>query len=124
MFGANFDEGRGNISMGVEVYNREPVLEVDREAFTDRYSDPNAAGYFGFLQGTSHYNCLFNCPSPANVNGVFADRPAGTNVFSPISGNFFRQFNFNADGTSVWNEDSAAGLSSTPVPRPVGLFTP
>ncbi len=103
VFGANFDEGRGNISMGVEVYNREPVLEIDREAFTDRYLDPNAAGYFGFLQGTSHYNCLFNCPTPANVNGVFADRPAGTNVFSPISGNFFRAFNFNADATSVWN---------------------
>ena len=30
-----------------------------------RYNDPNAAGYFAFLQGTSHYNCLFNCPTPA-----------------------------------------------------------
>ena len=112
VFGANFDDGRGNISMGVETYNREAVLEIDREPFTARYSDPNALGYFAFLQGTSHYNCLFNCPPTSTVNGVFADRPAGTNVFSPISGNFFRNFNFNPDATSVWVDNSAAGLSS------------
>ena len=51
-------------------------------------------------------------PAPATVNGVFADRPPGTEVFSPLSGNFFRQFNFNPDARSVWVENSAAGLAS------------
>jgi outer membrane cobalamin receptor len=70
VFGANFDDARGNIAMGVEAYNREAVLEREREAFTDRYADRGAAGTFGFLQGTSHYNCVFNCPTPAAVEGV------------------------------------------------------
>jgi outer membrane cobalamin receptor len=108
VFGANFDDGRGNIAMGVEAYNREVVLEREREAFTDRYFDQNALGTFGFLQGTTHFNCLFNCPTTATVNGVF-DEPA-TNVFSPVSGNVFRQFNFNADATSVFVSNSQAGL--------------
>jgi iron complex outermembrane recepter protein len=111
VFGANFDDGRGNIAMGVEAYNREAVLEIDREAFRDRYADPNAAGTFTFLQGTTHYNCVLNCPTTAAVNGVFADRPPGTNVFSPIAANVQRQFVFNADET-IFVSNSAAGLSS------------
>jgi iron complex outermembrane recepter protein len=105
VFGANFDDGRGNIAMGVEAYNREAALEIDRDIYTDRYADPYAPGTFAFLQGTSHYNCLFNCPDPAAVEGVFGS----PNVFSPISGNFFRQFDFNPDG-SVFVANSTAGL--------------
>src|SRR5690606_19693254 len=64
VFGANFDDGRGNIAIGAETYSREAVLEIDRDIFTDRYLDPYAGGTFGnTLQGTSHYNCLFNCPT-------------------------------------------------------------
>ena len=111
VLGTNFADGRGNLVMGMERYTRGKALEVERDIFTDRYNDPYAAGTFGFLQGTSHYNCLFNCPNPAAVNAVFDKRPAGTNVFSPISGNFFRQFDFNADG-SVFVANSAAGLSN------------
>lgn len=104
VFGSNLADGRGNIAIGVEQYNREAVLEIDRGAYTDRYRDPFAAGTFGFLQGTSHYNCLFNCPSAQAVEGVL-----GTNVFNPLSGNFFRQFDFNADGT-LFVQNSSGGL--------------
>ena len=110
VFGANFDDGRGNIAMGVEAYSREAVLERDRDAFVERYFDQDAAGSFGFLQGTTHFNCVFNCPSTATVNGVFADRAPGTNVFSPTSGNVLRQFVFNADAHSVFVNNSQAGL--------------
>ena len=83
VFGSNFSDGRGNVALGVEHYNREQVNEIDRDAYTDRYADPNAAGTFIFLQGINHYNCLFNCPSAGAINGVFAARPAGTEVFNP-----------------------------------------
>ena len=111
VFGADLSDGRGNVTIGVERYDREAALERNHDIYTDRYNDPYAPGFFGFLQGTSHFNCLFNCPTTDAVNAVFQDRPPGTNVFSPISGNFFRQFNFNDDGT-LWVGNSAAGLSS------------
>lgn len=120
VFGANFDDGRGNIAMGVEAYSREAVLEIDREAYTDRYLDPNAEGTFGFLVGTSHYNQTFGpFPSSAAVNAIFGDRPAGTNVFNPATDFFpaFRQYNFNADAETVWVADSVAGLSNH-IPNP------
>jgi iron complex outermembrane recepter protein len=110
VFGANLDGGRGNVVLGMEAYNREAALEADRSIYRDLYNDPFAPGTFAFLQGTSHYNCLFNCPDPAAVDGVFANRPVGTEVFNPLSGNFFRQFDFNPDGT-VFVANSAAGLS-------------
>ena len=109
VFGANFSDGRGNVALGAEHYNREDVLEIDRDAYTSRYDDPYAAGTFIFLQGVNHYNCLFNCPSQAAIDGVFANRPAGTNVFNP-GAPFFRQFDFNANG-SVFVQNSRAGLS-------------
>ncbi len=61
------------------------------------------------MQGINHYNCLFNCPSTGAINGVFAARPAGTEVFNP-TGPFFRQFDFNSNG-SVFVQNSRAGLS-------------
>jgi iron complex outermembrane receptor protein len=124
VFGANLADGRGNIAIGVEHYDRKAVLEAERDAFTERYLDPYAAGSFIFLQGTNHYNCLFNCPSDAAVNGVFANRPAGSNVFNPLSFPVFRQFDFNADG-SVFVANSAAGLSkyrTNPANYPLQVF--
>src|SRR5688572_21972621 len=93
VLGANLAGARGNVTLGVERYDRDEVLEIDRDFYTDRYLDPLAAGSFIFLQGTTHYNCLTNCPTPAAVQGVFGD-PA-TSVFSQLSFNVFRQFVFN-----------------------------
>lgn len=106
VLGSNIADGRGNISIGVEHYNREAAIEIERDFYQELRADPNAAGTFGFLQGTSHYNCLFNCPSAASTQGVFGS----PNVFSPLSFPFFRQFDFNADGT-VFVQNSAAGLA-------------
>ena len=58
------------------------------------------------------------------MNGVFANRPPGTEVFSPLSGNFFRQFNFNRR----WNVRLESRIArpvypSYPALRRIGLFT-
>lgn len=121
VFGANLEGGRGNVSIGLEYYDREAVLEIDRDAFTARYNDPSAPGYFAFLVGTTGYNCAAspydapgqaNCPSAAGTEGIFADRPAGTEVFNPFLPGIpaFRPYTFNADGT-IFVPNSAAGLS-------------
>jgi outer membrane receptor protein involved in Fe transport len=111
VLGANLSDGRGNIAIGVEHYNREAVLEAERDFYTDRYADPFAAGNFIFLQGTTHYNCLFNCPNYGAVQGVLG-APV-TNLFNAPNpfNNFFRQFDFNADGT-VFTQGSAAGFAN------------
>lgn len=110
VFGMNSDNGKGNIAIGFEHYDRSPALQVNRDIYTKNlHQDPYAAGTFGFLQGTTHYNCLFNCPTATAVNAVF-NPPANASVFSPVSGNFFRQFVFNADG-SLFVSNSATGLA-------------
>ncbi len=108
VFGANLSDGKGNISVGVEHYNRDAVYAANLDAYKDLYNDPLAPGYFLFLQGTTHFNCLFNCPGTGTVNGVFQPQ-AGENVFNPNSGNVFRQFVFNGDGT-VFVPNSQAGI--------------
>jgi iron complex outermembrane recepter protein len=107
--GANLADGRGNVTFGAEYYNREEALEVERDIFTDRYSDPYAAGGL-FLQGTSHYNTGFgNQPNANAVNALFPGRPAGSAVLSPFAA-VLTNYNFNADGT-VWIPGSEAGLT-------------
>jgi outer membrane receptor protein involved in Fe transport len=109
VLGANLADGRGNIALGIERYDRAAVLEVDRDWYADRYRDPFAPGSFTFLQGTTHYNCLFNCPGDAAAEGVLG--APMTSLFNPFSANVFRQFVFNADET-LFVENSAAGLAN------------
>jgi iron complex outermembrane recepter protein len=110
VLGANFSDGRGNVTLGVERYERRAALERERDIFTDRWAHPYVPGSFVFLQGVNAFDCAFNCPDPATVDALFGDRPAGTNVFNPASGNVFRQFNFNSDGT-IFVGGSEGGLS-------------
>ena len=113
ILGANFADGRGNVTVGFEGYKREQALEVDRDIYQDWYSSPETAGFFlTFLQGVNGYACNGpECPNSATVNAVFADRPAGSSVFSPNGpqDGVARGFNFNGDGTSVW-VNSRGGL--------------
>ena len=56
VFGANFADGRGNVTMGVEVYDREPVLEIDRDVYTDRCADPMPPATSVSCRLLNHYN--------------------------------------------------------------------
>ncbi|MCC6202580.1 MAG: TonB-dependent receptor [Gammaproteobacteria bacterium] len=99
VLGTNFADGRGNVTVGAEHYDRKAARERRRDFYTDAWEDPNAAGDFR-LYGISSGFCFSACPNATTVNAVFANRPAGTNVFGP-GPNSQRNFNFNADG-SVW----------------------
>ncbi len=116
VMGSNFADGKGNVTIGMERYSRDAAYEKNHDIYQQKNADPNTAGTFVFLQGVNQYQCVFNCPTLANINGVFNNRPAGTNVFIPSSTgagffqNIFHNFDFNPDGT-VFAEGSAAGLS-------------
>jgi outer membrane receptor protein involved in Fe transport len=116
ILGANIMEGRGNITVGMEYYNRERALNKERDFFTDAWESPEVAGNFlDFLQGVSGYSCGFNCPNANAANALFPNKPAGTTITNPGSyffGNigFLTNFFFNPNGT-VFVNGSRAGLT-------------
>lgn len=111
IFGANFADNRGNATVGVERYERKVALQAERDIYTDYWAADNTPGSFIFLQGVNGYNCLFNCPNSTAVNTLFG----GSTPFSPVSGNAFRGFNFNPDGT-VFVGGSARGEAKSKIP--------
>lgn len=121
VLGANIADGRGNVTLGLERYNRDPVLNIENDFYRDWMVNPYAGGTFG-LQGVNGYACNQNCPPNTTIDGLFAQRPAGTNVFTPNAVNANnRTYNFNADG-SVWVAGSAGGLSKYTGPRDNGEY--
>ncbi len=118
VFGANSSDGKGNIAIGAEYYNRDAELAVNNSFYTDRYQDPYAAGYFAFLQGTTGLDCQFNCASQGAVNGVFfgGPAPAGKSVYNNFFANTgtFRPVTFNADGTVFANNSPSASAKYNP----------
>jgi outer membrane receptor protein involved in Fe transport len=109
VFGTNSADGKGNIALGAEYYNRDAALAVNNSFYTDRYSDPYAPGYFAFLQGTTNLDCQLNCPNNAAYTAVFK----GTNPFNTLFPNSstFRPLTFNADGTIF----TQGGFTNNPV---------
>lgn len=124
VLGANFADGRGNATLGVERYSRKAAMESERDIFTeDRWANPYVPGSFFFLQGINNYGCSIgnvglghgSCPHINTINALHANRPAGTNVISPLglpasgipNGG---SFNFNPDG-SIFVSGSEGGLS-------------
>lgn len=123
IFGANLGDGRGNVTMGLERYNRDELRRVDNDFDQEFMNDPYTGGTFG-LQGVNGYACNLNCPPNTTIDGLFANRPAGTNVFTPLAVNANnRTFNFNADGT-VFVGGSAGGMSRYKGPTNDGEYLP
>jgi len=119
VLGANFADDRGNVVLGLEHYNREAALQVERDIFLDQWVDPLTAGGL-FLQGINGYSCASGttaqndqtCPAAAAVRGLY---PAGTSPFSATqnirpNGSVNTGFNFNPNG-SVFTNVSPGGLT-------------
>jgi iron complex outermembrane recepter protein len=80
--GTNFADGRGNITIGVEHYDRRDALERKRSFYTDSWADPNVASNDFFLFGYNGYNTgLFapsGAPGAAARSAVFPNLPTGS----------------------------------------------
>ena len=57
VLGANFADGKGNVSLGIEQYRREASMQANRDIYTDYWHNPTTNGFFGStLQGVNGAN--------------------------------------------------------------------
>ncbi|MGV3590252.1 MAG: TonB-dependent receptor domain-containing protein [Gammaproteobacteria bacterium] len=97
ILGTDVFDGRGNITVGFEYYDRKEALEVDRSFYTDAWNDPTVEGEL-FFQGFNGFTVGFNRPNDATMDAIFADRPADTG-FRGVGTGFIARYRFNPDGT-------------------------
>ncbi|MDR2214826.1 MAG: TonB-dependent receptor [Nevskiaceae bacterium] len=85
VFGTNFADNRGNVTMAMEYYNREAALERNRKFYTKSWSDPYVGSNDFFVFGWNEIG-TGSVPNPngptvannANLNtilGIFNNRP-------------------------------------------------
>ena len=95
MFGSNFADDKGNVSIGLDYFQRSIVYQRDRDFYLAGFNDPgtNAGGSYPFLPYAGYdwgINASFvgddfvlNAPSPAALAAVFGPGvfpAAGSNV--------------------------------------------
>jgi outer membrane receptor for ferrienterochelin and colicin len=99
IMGTNVAEGRGNITMGAEFYDRKQALRAARDFYTNAWSDPWTPTADLFVFGYNGYNTGFNAPNATALNTTFPERVAsGGGVFAPGPG-FVSGLRFNSDGS-------------------------
>jgi outer membrane receptor protein involved in Fe transport len=101
LFGANFEEGRGNVMIGLEYYDREVAPQAGREFFDLRNFDPTVNGTEGFGTNT-YYLGGTNQPSQAAINSIFS-------AAAPGSVGRATEFHFNRGDRTVYSGNDADG---------------
>ncbi|MBN8817779.1 MAG: TonB-dependent receptor [Sphingomonas sp.] len=93
IMGANFDDGRGNVTIGFSLNNREAAYRRDRQWFRDAWRDPRFTGNEFFPAQSGYQPIGSNLPSQTVLNTIFSGAPAGA------VGAGSRLY-FNSDGTA------------------------
>jgi iron complex outermembrane recepter protein len=116
LMGTNFSDGKGNMILGTEYYNRNAAYQRNRDFYTDSWSDPNApqtAGNAFFVQGYSGYSPGFaGGPSTSALNALWPNRASipntagGAGVCTYGGCNPFNTLYFNPNGTMFTNNGS------------------
>ncbi len=100
--GTNFADGRGNVTFGMEHYDRKEALQRNRSFFTDSWSDPNVGSDDFFVFGSNGYNTgIFEgAPGAAALAAVVPPQVPGAASCGPNSFNcnIFGQFRFGPNG--------------------------
>jgi outer membrane receptor protein involved in Fe transport len=114
VLGANFADGRGNVTMGIEQYSRKAAYQRERDIYTDFWNAKDTSGSFFFLQGTNSASTSVyepsiggnNYASKTALNSIYGGQNplAWFSAFSASPGNF----NFNSDG-SIFVSGNAFG---------------
>lgn len=110
ILGTDIFDGRGNITVGFEYYDRKEALELDRSFYTDAWNDPTVEGEL-FQQGFNGMTVAFNRPSDVTMDALFSDRRADTG-FRNVGTGFVARYRFNPDGTLFPVVGDNLGLSS------------
>lgn len=112
LFGASLDDGRGNVMMGMEYYDRKSVRIFDRDAYVDLYTDPQHPGntIFSFEQDYITFPNAASRPDQADMNALFYGKGASTAVNVPTNQNLY----LNTDGSLFLNGSTGTGAGYTP----------
>jgi len=102
LIGMNADDGRGNVMLGVEWYNREIVWQRDRDFYMEGWYDPQTtAGGFLMPAGFS-FGAGAPRPTQEAVDAVFAEygiAPGTVNVSADPDRPVVNEIYFNPDGS-------------------------
>jgi outer membrane receptor protein involved in Fe transport len=105
LLGMNSADGRGNVMLGVEWYEREAAYQKERDFYVDGWFDPTNLSSTAFPSMPGYAVATTAAPelrpSQAAVDSLFPQYPPGT--VSPTS-----TFYFNKDGTAFVNPTTGA----------------
>lgn len=105
IMGADFDDGRGNVSISMSTNQREVSYQRDRPWFRDFWRDPSIGGTEFFPDFSGYASLAGNYPSQAAIDSIFG---AAANVSTTD------RYYFNADGTAFtgfFRSTSPGGVS-------------
>jgi outer membrane receptor protein involved in Fe transport len=130
LMGSKISDGKGNLIMGVEYYNRREAFQRNREFFTNSWADPaSTLGNAFFVQGYNGYSPGLDTPSPAALQTLFPQRtvnPANGAGVCAFTGCVLTTFYFNPGGGVFTNNGSITtgnftGNTSNPIQTGYGL---
>ena len=102
LMGSKIADGKGNIIMGLEYYNRDESYQKNHSFYSDSWNDPNTSATNSFFsqEGTSGIFTEGAAPSAAAENVLFANRVAsGTSIYGYGASSIFQTLNFNPGGS-------------------------
>jgi outer membrane receptor protein involved in Fe transport len=125
LMGASLADGRGNVILGIERYDRKEILQFNRQWFVDLYSNPNTLGnsIFGFEQTyflfptQTGQAAASGTPNQTLLNSTFRNLgapstfPDGSNLnISAATGIYL-----NKDNSLFLNQGQGSGSNYTPL---------
>ena len=125
LIGSTIGDGKGNIIVGTEYYNRNVAWQRNRSFFTDSWSDPNSpesgTNTFGIGLGSNGATTAFDYPSTAALNTLFPGRAAAGIPVCPAAGCFFNNVYFNSN-QSLWFNNGPISTSNYQGPTNSGGY--
>ena len=67
MMGSKIADGRGNIIMGLEYYNRDESYQKNHNFYSDSWNDPNHPGTNSFFAQEGVTGIAFNSAPPTTL---------------------------------------------------------
>jgi iron complex outermembrane recepter protein len=113
LMGTKIADGKGNLIMGMEYYNRDESYQKNHSFFSSSWNDPytSATNSFFSTEGTAGFFTEGAAPSAAAENVIFANRiAAGGSPYSFGGSSIFQELNFNPGG-SIFTNNGPVGTS-------------
>jgi outer membrane receptor protein involved in Fe transport len=118
LMGSKIGDGKGNIIMGLEWYDRKGAFQRNRDFYTNSWTDPNAPQQSSnalFVQGFNAYDSgIAAAPSNAAIGALFPNRPLNATgaplVYGYPQSGAIQNIYFNPGG-SMWTQNGPIGTS-------------